>query len=169
MPAYGKVTDAWGNQLAILLDRRVANYGVPGYGVDQAVLRFEGNVSDEAEWAVLTVYPNNFLRNLTHNIGFVILPGFHYHNLKPRFSLDEQGDLRLHEIPFRSEEELFAYAQDPIAFLQDDWILGVHDCRQVSRTTGSAALSCLPFVGNRTNADRVQTSQAGRVAAGLMK
>src|SRR5262249_30879361 len=39
---------AWGNILSRLLNCRVANYGVPGYGVDQAYLRFTTNEQDEA-------------------------------------------------------------------------------------------------------------------------
>ena len=40
--------DAWGNQLSLKLNRRVANFGIPGYGTDQAYLRFKNTANDRA-------------------------------------------------------------------------------------------------------------------------
>ena len=44
---------AWGNVLARNLGCRVANFGVGGYGTDQAVMRFTENTKDSSSIAVL--------------------------------------------------------------------------------------------------------------------
>lgn len=122
--AWGTDVDdahAWSNVLAQHLHCRVADYGVPGYGVDQTLLRFESNSADEAPWVVLSVFPDNLLRNLTRNVGLVVFPSVDYVGLKPRFSLDAAGGLELHPVPFASKTELIAYADDPIAALAGDW------------------------------------------------
>lgn len=41
-------THAWGNLLSKQLNCRVANYGVAGLGLGQALLHFESNDGDEA-------------------------------------------------------------------------------------------------------------------------
>ena len=44
---------AWGNTLAERLRCRVGNFGVGGYGTDQALLRFMHNPNDPSSVAVL--------------------------------------------------------------------------------------------------------------------
>jgi len=46
-------THAWSNLLSKQLNCRVANYGVFGFGLDQALLHFESNDSDEAPIVLL--------------------------------------------------------------------------------------------------------------------
>lgn len=57
---------AWANVLADRLGCRVDNYGVGGYGVGQAQLRFELNLEQRpaAETIVMTLYPDNLVRNV---------------------------------------------------------------------------------------------------------
>ena len=58
--------DAWANVLAARLGCRVDNYGVGGFGVGQALLRFEENIANRppAETIILTLYPDNLARNV---------------------------------------------------------------------------------------------------------
>ena len=55
---------AWGNVLSTMMDCRVGNYGVGGYGTDQAVLRFEANHADVAPITILGLFPINVMRNV---------------------------------------------------------------------------------------------------------
>ena len=56
--------DAWGNQLARLLGARVANFGIGGFGTDQAYLRFLGNHQDEAPIVFLNHFSDDILRDV---------------------------------------------------------------------------------------------------------
>jgi hypothetical protein len=77
--------DAWGNILARLLGCRVGNFGVGGYGTDQALLRFIGNSKDSAPATVLGVFADNLLRNVNQNRYF--LTGGEPLAMKPRYIL----------------------------------------------------------------------------------
>lgn len=57
--------DAWGDVMARELGCRVDSYGVGGFGVAQAVLRFEGHVEegrDVGRVVILSIYPDNLNR-----------------------------------------------------------------------------------------------------------
>jgi hypothetical protein len=84
---------AWSNQLSMLLGCRVANYGVGGYGTDQATLRFEQNVDDEAAVVILGHLSMNILRNV--NSYRKLIGVRDVFSLKPRFVLDGGGGLQL--------------------------------------------------------------------------
>ena len=113
--------EAWTNQLARLAGCRVANYGMNGYGIDQAVLRAEETTSDEATVTVLSICPSNVLRSLTHQVGFVVTPGTDFRGLKPRFVLGEDGKLTLRPIPYATREQLLHFTNAPVDALDDDW------------------------------------------------
>ncbi len=49
---------AWGNVLTELVRCRVGNFGVGGYGIDQAYLRFSRNTGDGASLTMLGIYKN---------------------------------------------------------------------------------------------------------------
>jgi hypothetical protein len=83
------------NVLSELLGCRVANYGVPGYGTDQAYLRYSLAVKDDAPVVVLGYFSENIVRNVGQNRGFRTNDGL---SLKPRFVL-EGGELRLIPLP----------------------------------------------------------------------
>jgi hypothetical protein len=77
---------AWGNVLAGRLGCRVGNFGVGGYGTDQALMRFEQLATMPARFAVLGFYPHNAQRNVNQNRYF--LGGGTRIRLKPRFVLE---------------------------------------------------------------------------------
>ncbi len=93
----------WGNVLSDKIDRYVANFGVGGYGTDQAYLRFLENRDDPSPLVIFGVHPGDALRNLTRMHD---LENYQqWYALKPRFVLEENGKLKLVPIPTLTEEE----------------------------------------------------------------
>lgn len=91
--------DAYGNVLAGLMGCRVANYGVPGYGTDQAYLRFRSVIRDPAPIVILGHFSDNIVRNINQERGFFSNQSM---GLKPRFVL-EADELKLIPLPNLSE------------------------------------------------------------------
>jgi hypothetical protein len=86
---YGdEVTDeqAWANVLARRLGCAVGNFGIGGYGTDQALLRARANTGDNAPSTVLGLHGDNTLRNVNRYRYF--LTGGEALALKPRFIVD---------------------------------------------------------------------------------
>lgn len=110
---------AWPDVLARMLDCRVSNYGVWGYGVDQAYLRFLHNADDEAPIVLIAVFPHDVLRNLTGNFGF-LSPESGMLTLKPTFRLDAAGILDLTRPLILTEAEVQDYLRDPAHFHPGD-------------------------------------------------
>jgi len=96
--------EAWGNLLAEYLKCRVGNFGVGGYGTDQALLRFEANDADTAPVSILGIYPTNVQRNVNQARYLLMSSGNHFY-FKPRFILTND-QLRLVPIPEPRFEEL---------------------------------------------------------------
>ena len=114
-------SEAWSNLLASRLQCRVENYGVPGYGTDQAVLRFIGNRADEAPLTILGVYPVNLQRNL--NQWSLLIAGPHaVFGFKPVFS--ERGErVELVGLPDLTYEDYRRLAEDPSQYLKEEYYL----------------------------------------------
>ncbi|MFN7974161.1 MAG: hypothetical protein U0166_17730 [Acidobacteriota bacterium] len=108
---------AWSNVLSKLIRGRVANYAVPGYGTDQAYLRFAGNERDAAPVVILGIFSENVMRNVNQyrNLFYPARFGF-----KPRFVLDEAGALSLVPLPSIPPEEYLAFVRDPDRRLPDE-------------------------------------------------
>ena len=92
---------AYGNVLSGLLGCRVANYGMGGYGTDQAYLRFRDVIRDRAPVVVLGHYSSNVVRNVNRLRAFLGGPPLRF---KPRFVLDPTGELEL--VPLADLAEL---------------------------------------------------------------
>ncbi|MEM7426660.1 MAG: hypothetical protein AAF441_11220 [Pseudomonadota bacterium] len=86
---------AWPNDLSGFLGCRVLNFGVGGYGSDQALLRYLGN-QRHADIAVLNHLSENIMRN-ANQLRNLIYPGKQL-ALKPRFVL-EKGTLKYVSVP----------------------------------------------------------------------
>ena len=112
---------AWGNQLARRLGCPVANYGVNGYGTDQAYLRFKQNQQDRAPVTILGITTENILRNVMQFKG-IIYPKEEY-SLKPRFILDESSGLRLVPLPDVSLNQYSALVRHPERYLEHDYFV----------------------------------------------
>lgn len=84
---------AWGNVLAQRAHCRVNNFGVGGYGTDQAYLRYVQHKDDKAPVVLLTHLSENVLRNV-NRFRNLLSPVTRY-GLKPRFIVDASGELAL--------------------------------------------------------------------------
>ncbi|MFI5179482.1 MAG: hypothetical protein ACHQO8_13005 [Vicinamibacterales bacterium] len=100
---------AWEEVAARQLGCRVANYGVGGYGTDQALLRSE-RIGARARVAILGIHPENAMRNVNQYRQFL---GDAPYTFKPRYLLEPDGSLRLVPLPTLSDEAVNRVATDP--------------------------------------------------------
>jgi len=112
---------AWGNELSRMLGCRVANFGVRGYGSDQAYLRFLGNQGDHAPVVLLAHLSENILRNV-NQLRALLYPGTRY-GLKPRFVLGPTGELVHIPIPSLSEAQYRDMLENPARYLEHEYFL----------------------------------------------
>lgn len=110
----------WGNVLSGRLNCYVANFGVGGYGTDQAFLRFSGNQNDRSSVVILGIHTENVLRNLTRLRDLQNYS--RWFALKPRFALNSAKELELVPMPTLSEEEYMRVigARRPLMKLPDE-------------------------------------------------
>lgn len=122
--------DSWGHRLEQLLGPQVQvlNFGVPGYGVDQAYLRYS---RDARPWhpdvVVLGVFPHDLARSLGV-YPFIDLPGYELPFTKPRFAL-KAGALSLLNVPLLSADMIFArpsiaalpFLEYDVGYRSSDW------------------------------------------------
>jgi hypothetical protein len=118
---------AYGNVLAGLMGCRVANYGVGGYGTDQAYIRYERVIKDSAPIVILGHYSDNIIRNINQERGFLTNQSV---GLKPRFIL-EDNKLKLIPLPALTEAEhhsLRSHAQKllPYDYFAPGGVSGIH-------------------------------------------
>jgi len=111
--------NAWSNALSKMLGRRVANYGVGGYGSDQALLRYRENRDDTAEVILLNHFSENILRNV-NQYRALLYPSVEGLGWKPRFILGAQGELILVPLPTYSPEEIAAVVANPGDYLANE-------------------------------------------------
>lgn len=112
----------WGNVLSEQLGCRVANYGVAGYGTDQAVLRFQENLDDEAETVILGHATVDILRIVNQDRRLIWGPdsGLAF---KPRLVQTASGDLQPVRIPPITPEQIPDYVRTPENYLDYEWFL----------------------------------------------
>jgi hypothetical protein len=119
--------DGWIERLSHVLGCRVANYGVDGYGTDQAYVRFTRMTQDQAPVVLLGIYPENIMRNVNQYRAFLGSKQSPIW-LKGRFVLDR--DNKLAWIP-RPQVDLAGYlrlVRDPARALPHEYLLpGSHD------------------------------------------
>ena len=116
-----KNADAWGNLLAERLRCRVSNYGVPGYGIDQAVLRFMSNTGDDSPVTILGIYPADLQRNLTQ--WHLLIAGPHaVFSFKPVFT-ERDGRVKVVGLPDLQFEDYQRLAEDPSLYLKQEYYL----------------------------------------------
>jgi hypothetical protein len=114
---------AWGNVLTERLGCRVDNYGVPGYGTDQAYLYFKRQhqqASDQAPVVILSHLSENIVRNITQDLGLIYQMRL---GLKPRFVAESDGHLRLVPIPRLAPADYDAYRRNMRQFLREEYLL----------------------------------------------
>ena len=112
---------AWSNVLSLLLHCRVANYGVSGYGTDQAFLRFMDNRQTQARVVILGFLSDNLMRNVNQLRN--LISNTTSCALKPRFILDEQGRLTLVPIPHLTKKQFADLKDHPERVLRHEFFL----------------------------------------------
>ena len=133
-------SEAWGDLLSKSLGCRVDNYGVSGYGTDQAYLRFLDNEADTAPAVVLTMWSENIVRNINQDRSLIYLN----FGLKPRFILDGSGRLELVPPPPLTEQDYERYVDDPGSFLKHEYFL-LEQSSLSKRRLGFPYLVRLPY------------------------
>jgi hypothetical protein len=139
-----RLEDTWGDRLQRLgTAREVLNFGVPGFGTDQALLRFRRDGrAFEAQTQVLGIWPEDAMRNLSV-IRFYLIPQGNIGTSKPRFVLGANG-LELVNSPVLGESAFMdTVLQRTVApVMQHDrwydpdelrwrWYYGLHSVRAV--------------------------------------
>ncbi len=113
--------DTWSNILGRMLGCTIANYGVPGYGTDQAFLRFQSNPPDGSKIVLFGHLSENIQRNVNQLRNFLV-PNQQCQT-KPRFVLDDQGKLKLVPVPHVSAADYDKFINNPDLFVKDDYFL----------------------------------------------
>lgn len=112
---------AWGNQLAKRIHCKVSNFGVGGYGTDQAYLRFIKNSSDPSSVVVLGILSENIVRNVNQNRAFLYSSAVG--PLKPILWLDDAGQLQFIPVPRLTIESHDKYINDPRSLFQKEFFI----------------------------------------------
>lgn len=99
----GGNTDHWGCRLQRETGTKVRNYGVAGYGTDQALIRYLNNKNDKAEIVILSHMSDDISRNLTRYRDFQMYA--QNWAFKPRFILEANGKIKRVAMPALSSEE----------------------------------------------------------------
>jgi len=115
--------EAWSNQLSILLGCRVSNFGITGYGTDQAYLRFLSNTNDTSKIVILNHFVFDILRNVNQYWGVRISNQVTKFQFKPRFILDENNSLKLVKIPDLNLIQFEELQSNPELYLKHDYFL----------------------------------------------
>jgi hypothetical protein len=119
---YGvKPQYAWSVLLSRLLHCRVANFGVSGFGTDQAYLKFISNHRDQAKVVILGFLTENLMRNVNQLRN--LLSTSPTCILKPRFILNEHGELTLVPIPHLTKQEYDTLVAHPERILHHEFFL----------------------------------------------
>lgn len=115
--------EAWANVLTERLGCRVNNFGVGGFGADQAVLRLEQDLQAGrplGDTLILTLYPDNLNRHM--NQWRQLLTGQPL-TFKPAFRVDAAGEVVLEPL-FTGDYETFQkLTEDPAAYLPTEGYL----------------------------------------------
>lgn len=111
--------DAWGSVLATKLGCRVANYGVGGYGSDQAYLRYR-SLPPKGTVVFLNHLSENIIRNV-NQFRHLIRPGSEF-SFKPRFVYKDDA-AKLIETPQISPNLISNFKNNPASYLHNEYFL----------------------------------------------
>jgi len=115
--------ESWGYQLERQLgpDFQVLNFGVSGYGLDQAYLRYHRDVRPwKPDIVIFGVFPHDLVR--TMNVyPFISFPEWGYPFAKPRFVVAEDKLVPLSVSPLAPEAIFSKNSIEDLPFLDYDW------------------------------------------------
>ena len=112
----------WIEQLSRLIGCRVANYGVRGYGTDQAYLRYLSMTHDRGRFAILGIFPEDIVRNVNQYrafVGFGVEPFL----VKGRFIFNATGTLQWIGRPSLDEQRYLKLHEDSSAVLPHEYLI----------------------------------------------
>jgi hypothetical protein len=121
---------AWPNLLAKMLHCRVDNFGVDGYGTDQAYLRYIQNRNTGRETApivVIVYWAENLMRNINQYHDLLYSHPDEKFSLKPRFVLSTDGRLTYIPLPNFTAAEFTQMLHNPARYLPHEYFLPDHD------------------------------------------
>ncbi|MAE69184.1 MAG: hypothetical protein CME06_01810 [Gemmatimonadetes bacterium] len=159
------IDSSWPRRLEAKLGEPVLNYGVPGYGTDQAYLRFEkryvGKV--KSRYVCLGILAENIARNLSRYRGFYWRNGPQTPT-KPRFYIEDDGEIVLLPNPIDSPDGIERLGD--IAFLreigQKDYWFHFYDEYNLNEQAGFPysyyLLKALPFYVRSYHLKRIQNA-----------
>ena len=123
--------DSWGHVLETRLgsEAQVLNFGVDGYGFDQAYLRFQRDVRPVAPDVVVFGFIYHDLDRTMAVYNFIDFPEWGFPFSKPRLVLEKDETLKVVNAPLIRPEDLFSTTSiDELPFLEldaryrsDDW------------------------------------------------
>lgn len=119
-----RLEESWPFLLEQMLDHyEVMNFGVPGYGTDQALLRWRREAGKyHPQQALLGIWPENLCRNVNINRFFLTQAGDI--TFKPRFVITANGALELLASPVPDDAAIVEHILNPEAstlLRQDYW------------------------------------------------
>jgi hypothetical protein len=103
-------------------DMQVLNYGVGGYGTDQAYLRYLSVGADLSPHVVLIGFTSDELGR-TVNVNRRLISTLNGISFKPRFLIDARGELTLLDVPVRERadyERILTNPREVIRFREHD-------------------------------------------------
>lgn len=129
-----KFEDSWGYFFEKELDSefQVLNFGVPGYAVDQAYLRYEKDVRKwKPKIVIFGFIANDVIRSMSV-YPFIKFPNWNWPFSKPRFVLRD-GDIKEINVPPLQPETIFSqgslselpFLEYDSGYKQPDWYKGV--------------------------------------------
>ena len=95
---------AWPNQLAEIMSCGVLNFGIPGYGIDQAYLRFK-NLNPKNLNAIMTFVEMDYRRARTQMYSLQSGKGINIELTKPMFEIYENNEIYLYDLPINSFDQ----------------------------------------------------------------
>lgn len=124
--------DSWGNQLERRLGPgfQVLNFGVPGYGIDQAYLRYKLHARTwKPDVVIFGIFPHDLVRSMTV-YSFVGFPESRSLYSKPRF-VSEPPNLRLLNVPTITPQVMFSLGSiTELPAIDYDWGFHPQDWRR---------------------------------------
>lgn len=116
---YYKAKKAWPSLLSGLVNCRVRNFGVGGFGSDQAYIKFQIN-KNHSNIVFLNHLSENIIRNVNQYRNF-IYPSERY-KFKPRYIL-EDNKLKLISLPKIPKEKISDYLINPQNYLKHEYFI----------------------------------------------
>lgn len=110
---------AWANVLAQKVNCRINNFGINGYGSDQAFLRYTNFQHDTSKIVILSHLSENIIRNVNQYRDLLFWGGGYA--FKPRFILDQKDQLSHVNIPTISSDDYKSFLQNPNKFLPHEY------------------------------------------------